>query len=524
MGSIEIISRWRLANRPQPQDNQVVDVPAVPAVRAAKLTGVFDCRWTGSFHPPLNEVLDVNDYINLASGLAEVTYDSGAKVLLQGPCTYKIESPSSGYLKVGRLTARVKGNEERGTKKEELPAPTSSLLLPTSSFVVNTPTATVTDLGTEFGVDVDGAGATDSLVFVGSVKVNTVVGDGQKQAGEVTLIENQSARVERQGGKQYVVRRDVVKPEGFVRPDHIQDWLAMAREAAAKRKAEAEKPKEPEPDLTQFHRWEAFSNELRQRDDLLAYYDFQYDPTDKRDSENHELLRNKAKTAPGIFGRNYDGQLWGSVNMGMIEGRFPGKTALKSDCNGDAVRINIPIECRQMTLAAWVRFEQPPKELAALLMSDGWNEPGKMCWALGKAGSMKFAYFDGKNSRACESPPAVRVDPASLGQWQLLAIALDQDAESMVFYADGEPIDRQALPSATPSPLFALNKATIMAWNPLQIAGDERPLMGTMDELMIFNKSLPAEEIRRMYEEGKPTIENPKTKEAATDNHALLQE
>ena len=74
LGSIEIISRWRQANHPQPQANEVVKVPAV---RAARLTGVFNCRWTGNFHPPRNEVLNVDDYINLASGLAEVTYDSG---------------------------------------------------------------------------------------------------------------------------------------------------------------------------------------------------------------------------------------------------------------------------------------------------------------------------------------------------------------------------------------------------------------------------------------------------------------
>ena len=82
LGSIEIFSRWRLANRPQPQDNQVVDVPAV---RAAQLTGVYDCRWTGSFHPPRNEVLNVDDYINLASGLAEVTYDSARKSSFKAP-------------------------------------------------------------------------------------------------------------------------------------------------------------------------------------------------------------------------------------------------------------------------------------------------------------------------------------------------------------------------------------------------------------------------------------------------------
>ena len=82
LGSIEIFSRWRQANRPQPQATQVVDVPAV---RAARLTGVFDCRWTGTFRPPLHEVLNVNDYINLASGLAEVTYDSGAKSSSKAP-------------------------------------------------------------------------------------------------------------------------------------------------------------------------------------------------------------------------------------------------------------------------------------------------------------------------------------------------------------------------------------------------------------------------------------------------------
>ena len=40
-----------------------------------------------------------------------------------------------------------------------------------NSFVIRTPTATVTDLGTEFGVDVSREGVTETHVFVGSVKV-----------------------------------------------------------------------------------------------------------------------------------------------------------------------------------------------------------------------------------------------------------------------------------------------------------------------------------------------------------------
>ena len=256
---------WR-TNRTQPTAKQVVDVPAV---RAARLTGAFDCRWTGTFHPPLNEVLNVNDYLNLASGLAEVTYDSGAKLILQGPCTYRIESSSSGFLRVGRLTARVV--ESRGLRVESAKPQAAN-----PKFVVQTPSATVTDLGTEFGVDVDKQGTTDSLVFVGVVKMQTSAAEGEKPAREETLHANESARVERQGEGKFVLRRVAVKPEGFVRTDQVQQWLAMAREAAANRKMEIEEP----PDLAQFRHWQAFSNELRQRDDLLAYYDFQGDESD----------------------------------------------------------------------------------------------------------------------------------------------------------------------------------------------------------------------------------------------------
>ena len=89
----------------------------------------------------------------------EITYDTGAKVILQGPCTYEVESPAGGFLSVGKLTARVEKKEERRTKNEELSASRSSFLIPHSYFAVRTPTATVTDLGTEFGVEVSEAGA-----------------------------------------------------------------------------------------------------------------------------------------------------------------------------------------------------------------------------------------------------------------------------------------------------------------------------------------------------------------------------
>ena len=36
----------------------------------------------------------------------EITYDTGAKVILQGPVTYEVES-NGGYLAVGKLTGKL---------------------------------------------------------------------------------------------------------------------------------------------------------------------------------------------------------------------------------------------------------------------------------------------------------------------------------------------------------------------------------------------------------------------------------
>ena len=54
----------------------------------------------------------------------------------------------------------------------------SSFIVQPSSFVIRTPTATVTDLGTEFGVEVNKEGATDTHVFIGEVQIATGSGQG----------------------------------------------------------------------------------------------------------------------------------------------------------------------------------------------------------------------------------------------------------------------------------------------------------------------------------------------------------
>ena len=69
----------------------------------ATLTPADNCRWANP-HP---EAEVSSGQIILASGLLEITYGSGAKVILEGPVSYQVASPNCGYLRQGKLTVRV---------------------------------------------------------------------------------------------------------------------------------------------------------------------------------------------------------------------------------------------------------------------------------------------------------------------------------------------------------------------------------------------------------------------------------
>jgi hypothetical protein len=141
-----------------------------------------------------NSPLRLGDGLALRSGLLEITYDTGARVILQGPVTYEVESPSGGFLSVGKLTARLEQKSEvKGQRSESANHPSEIIH---QKFAVRTPTAVVTDLGTEFGVEVDRQGRTQSHVFRGVVRVQTLGADGKPEGDAQMLRENESAQVD----------------------------------------------------------------------------------------------------------------------------------------------------------------------------------------------------------------------------------------------------------------------------------------------------------------------------------------
>jgi hypothetical protein len=169
----------------------------------ARITGMVDCQWADETMSVVNgDHVPLNRKYTLSSGLLEITYDTGAKVILQGPVVYAVESANGGFLSVGKLTGKVTTKAARG-------------------LTIRTPTAIVTDLGTEFGVEVSKEGNTVSHVFRGAVRLQAVSTNGKANGNAQVLHENESARVEKSGkqgdSNRVTVLRSSVKSADFIR-------------------------------------------------------------------------------------------------------------------------------------------------------------------------------------------------------------------------------------------------------------------------------------------------------------------
>ena len=201
-------------------------------VFVGRVTGMKDCRWSDpDTMTYIGSSVPLDRRYALSAGLMEITYDSGARVILEGPCTYQVESRAGGYLALGKITARVeKRSEVRGQKpipktqdlrpQSEIP---KSPNLQISKFSVRTPTAIVTDLGTEFGVEVGKEGNTTSHVYRGSVELRVVVEGRREKGGAIQLTAGESARVEKgkgHGDARLITGDTVGTPPRFVRRIH----------------------------------------------------------------------------------------------------------------------------------------------------------------------------------------------------------------------------------------------------------------------------------------------------------------
>jgi hypothetical protein len=139
----------------------------------ATVTGTSGCRWADASPAarPAEQVIIGHTYA-LVSGLLEIRYNTGAKVILEGPAVFSADRTNGGALRFGKLTVlapkfdRAKLARDEAARNHPAPPPHAP------GFVVRTPSARVYGGGDqigEFGVEVCRSQTTYTRVYKGPV-------------------------------------------------------------------------------------------------------------------------------------------------------------------------------------------------------------------------------------------------------------------------------------------------------------------------------------------------------------------
>lgn len=137
-----------------------------------------DCVWGDKEHPIYVGQRLSNEELVLNRGVAEIRFDSGVTIVIEAPSQISIESPSSALLTSGKVV--LKGGEAEIT------------------FSLHTPTATLIDIGTEYGVSVGPTGKTEVHVFEGEVAAALRIGNSEKKIAQ-HLTEGQAGVIDVSG-------------------------------------------------------------------------------------------------------------------------------------------------------------------------------------------------------------------------------------------------------------------------------------------------------------------------------------
>jgi hypothetical protein len=414
----------------------------VTSKAVAMLNGVVDAQWSYPDEAPrLGAPLDPG-WLRLKSGLVQVVFHSGARVVIEGPAELQIISSIDASCRRGRLTAEVPP-QARG-------------------FRVATPHMNVTDLGTVFGLDVK-EGATELHVFKGEVEILPASGTAKQSLKEGSGAVAEGA---------LPPRLIAAKAPAFASLFNLHD-KCVAAEASRHKK------------------WRAASDQLNQDPSLLVHFEFD------RSAPSDWRLRNASGDNAAVSDGTVVGCQW-------IEGRWPTKPALEFRSVSDRVRLSVPGEYESLTLAAWVRVHGLDRQFNSLFMCDGFDA-GTLHWLIRKDGVLGLTVIGSSpgNYQIVASPSVLGLD--QFGMWLHVAVVLDGSTKRVSHYVNGQRVSEKALKIHSPfrigtAELGNWNARGFPDNDPFMI----RNFSGAMDEFCLFSRALPDAEIRALYLSDKP--------------------
>ena len=179
------------------------------------------------------------------------------------------------------------------------------------------------------------------------------------------------------------------------------------------------------------------------------------------------------------------------------EGRWAGKGALAFKRDNDRVRLNLPKHLTSATLVAWIKIDALPQSIAPIICAEPLSL-GAACWSINKQGQLALRVKSAKGFNLYES--AVAFGKERVGRWTHVATTLDSESKMISHYVNGRSFSHERM-----SELVPLNfEKSLLGSSSMPKAPKGAALRGSIDEFVLFEEAYKEDEIRRIYEIGRP--------------------
>lgn len=185
---------------------------------AATLTQLASAEWKpGAQQFQYGAPLPNGSRIVLSAGMAKVTFECGAEVMLEGPCDFLVRDEMVGVLRKGKIAANV---------------PRRAF-----AFAILSPGVDFVDLGTSFGISVDDSGKSELHVFEGEVLYSPNDRENRDRTGSVHVTAQQAVSFEADGASSDIafdeesyspllsLRKAIPKHDAPLSGAHLALWL-----------------------------------------------------------------------------------------------------------------------------------------------------------------------------------------------------------------------------------------------------------------------------------------------------------
>ncbi len=363
----------------------------------------------------------VGERWNLQEGMVEIVFSSGVSAILKAPLEVAFMSDRSLHLQEGDMSATV----PFGVK----------------GFHVDTPTASVIDIGTVFEVNVAADGSTEAIVDEGEVLLSSSQ-DKAKEGHRVNA--GFTGQVDGEG---QLVDELVVN-----NPRRVGLRQAFNIEHAASQ------------------RWMKYLQQVKKIPGILQLNTFY----DRRSDRN---WRDPVKAS----------------------GRFGGDSSLRFGEIGRHVYGEVDKPLNQLTLAAWVRIEKSPSPTHGFLFgSVGPPIVGKAYWNITSDRSLQFDLCTISVEQVSEHVKS-KIGAVRQNSWCHVVTSYDRESAIVRHYVDGQLVGKGQLQIDRP-----ISLGTCSIGQRVGVGRDElHPFPGDVDEVFVFQRILRPEEVTNLYQLGK---------------------